>query len=118
MSVATLVFSGFLLVSIVLALMLVTIPKWLAPKEPNPLKLSTYECGELPIGQPWIRFRVAYYIIALLFVVFDVEAVFLFPWAVVARKMGVFGMGEMAVFIGVLVLGLAYAWRKGVLEWQ
>ena len=118
MSVATLVFSGFLLVSIVLALLLVTIPKWLAPKEPNVLKSSTYECGELPIGQPWIRFRVAYYVIALLFVVFDVEAVFLFPWAIIAKKIGVFGFVEMAIFIAVLVLGLAYAWRKGVLEWQ
>jgi len=73
--------------------------------------------SEEPIGEPWVRFRVAYYIFALAFVIFDVESVFLYPWAVVLRKLGVFGLVQMAIFIGILVLGLAYAWRKGVLEW-
>jgi NADH-quinone oxidoreductase subunit A len=116
--VATVVFAGFLLVGTVLALLLVTLPKWLAPREPSDLKSSTYECGEVPIGEPWIRFRVAYYIFALMFVVFDVEAVFLYPWAVIARRLGLYGLVEMVVFLAILVLGLAYAWRKGVLKWQ
>ena len=115
---ATLVFAGFLLVGTILASLLVTLPRWLAPHEPNDLKASTYECGEVPVGEPWIRFRVAYYIFALMFVVFDVEAVFLYPWAVIARRLGLYGLVEMLVFLAILVLGLAYAWRKGVLRWQ
>ncbi len=115
---ATLVLTSFLAVGILLAVILVTIPRLLAPRQPSAMKSSTYECGELPIGKPWIRFRIAYYIFALIFVIFDVEAVFLFPWAVIMRKLGVFGLIEMGVFIGILALGLAYAWRKGVLEWQ
>jgi len=118
MNSAILVLTSFLLVGILLAVILVSLPRWLAPREPSALKSSTYECGEKPIGQPWIRFRIAYYIFALIFVIFDVEAVFLFPWAVIMRKLGVAGLIEMAVFIGVLTLGLAYAWRKGALEWQ
>ena len=118
MNSATLVLTSFLLVGILLAVILVSLPRWLAPREPSALKSSTYECGEQPIGRPWIRFRIAYYIFALIFVIFDVEAVFLFPWAIIMRKLGVFGLAEMAVFLGVLALGLAYAWRKGVLEWQ
>ena len=118
MDSATLVFASFLFIGIALAVILVSLPRWLAPREPNALKSSTYECGEKPIGRPWIRFRVGYYIFALIFVIFDVEAVFLFPWAVIMRKLGMFGLIEMAVFIGILALGLAYAWRKGVLEWQ
>jgi NADH-quinone oxidoreductase subunit A len=117
MDVATLVFTGFLVVGLVLALLLVTVPRWLAPREPNELKSRTYECGEEPIGRPWIHFRVAYYIFALIFVVFDVETVFLYPWAVIAKRIGLYGLAEMLVFLAILVLGLAYAWRKGVLRW-
>lgn len=117
MDTATVVFAGFLLVGTALAFILVTLPRWLAPREPGELKSSTYECGEVPIGGPWIRFRVAYYIFALIFVVFDVETVFLYPWAVIARKIGIYGLVEMLVFLAILVLGLAYAWRKGVLRW-
>ena len=117
MDVAVLVFTAFLAVGAVLAFLLVTLPRWMAPREPGELKSRTYECGEEPIGTPWIRFRVAYYIFALLFVVFDVEAVFLFPWAVAIRTLGIYGLIQMAVFVGMLVLGLAYAWRKGAMEW-
>ena len=117
MDVPTLVFTGFLLVGVALAYVLVTLPRLLAPSEPGALKATTYECGELPIGTPWIRFRVAYYVFALLFVVFDVEAVFLYPWATIVRTLGTYGLIQMAVFIGILLLGLAYAWRKGALEW-
>ena len=117
MDVATLVFTGFLLVGLILALLLVTLPRWLAPREPSAMKSQTYECGEEPLGPPWIRFRVAYYIFALIFVVFDVETVFLYPWAVIAKRIGWYGLAEMVVFLAILALGLAYAWRKGVLRW-
>lgn len=117
MNEAILVFTGFLLVGLVLGLLLVSLPRFMAPFQPSELKYRTYECGEEPIGEPWIRFRVAYYIFALAFVIFDVESVFLYPWAVVIRKLGVAGLAQMAIFIGILALGLAYAWRKGVLEW-
>jgi NADH-quinone oxidoreductase subunit A len=117
MDLATLVFTAFLVVGILLAFVLATLPRWLAPREPGELKATAYECGEEPIGAPWMHFRIAYYVFALLFVVFDVEAVFLFPWAVVIRKLGVYGLAQMAVFVGMLALGLAYAWRKGALEW-
>jgi NADH:ubiquinone oxidoreductase subunit 3 (subunit A) len=118
MSALSLVFSGFLLVGGLLGLLLVTLPRFLAPRRPGELKSRAYECGEEPVGEPWIRFRVAYYIFALAFVVFDVEAVFLYPWAIIIRKLGVYGLIQMGVFIAILVLGLAYAWRKGVLEWH
>jgi NADH:ubiquinone oxidoreductase subunit 3 (subunit A) len=117
MNVAILVFSGFLLVGAALGLLLVTLPRLMAPRHPGTLKSQAYECGEIPIGEPWIKFRVAYYIFALAFVVFDVESVFLFPWAVVIRQLGVAGLIQMTIFLSILVLGLAYAWRKGVLKW-
>lgn len=117
MNMAILVFSGFLLVALVLGFVLVTIPRWLAPREPGDLKSRAYECGEVPVGEPWVRFRVSYYIFALAFVIFAVEAVFLYPWAVVVKQLGAYGLAQMAIFIGILVLGLAYAWRKGVLKW-
>lgn len=82
-----------------------------------PEKLTPYECGIQPTGDSWSPFAVRYYIFALLFVIFDVEAVYLFPWAVSFRALGGTGFVEMIVFIGVLLLGLFYAWAKGALEW-
>jgi NADH-quinone oxidoreductase subunit A len=82
------------------------------------VKLETYECGMEPIGPNRVRFAVKFYIIAMLFIVFDIEAVFLFPWAVVFRDLGLFGFMEMAIFILILFAGLAYVWRKGALEWD
>jgi NADH-quinone oxidoreductase subunit A len=87
------------------------------PARPGPTKNATYECGESTIGTAWVRFNPRYYIVALVFVIFDVEAIFLFPWAVASRKLGLFAFVEAVIFIGILVLGLAYAWRKGDLEW-
>jgi NADH-quinone oxidoreductase subunit A len=89
----------------------------LQPHHPLPEKLTTYESGKVPIGDAWVHFNIRYYVFALLFVIFDIEAVFLFPWAVAFRHLGLFGLAEMAVFIGVLAVGLAYAWRRGALEW-
>jgi len=87
------------------------------PTRPQPQKYMTYESGVDPIGDWWSQSQVRYYIFALLFVMFDVEAVFIFPWAVRLEVLGVFGLVEMLVFIAILALGLLYAWRKGVLRW-
>jgi NADH-quinone oxidoreductase subunit A len=89
----------------------------LRPKRPQPQKYIAYESGVDPVGTGWSQSQVRYYIFALLFVMFDVEAVFIFPWAVRLEALAVFGLVEMLVFIGILVLGLVYAWRKGVLRW-
>ena len=91
---------------------------WLfGPKKPNPIKQSTYECGIEPVGEGWVQFKAQYYIFALVFLVFDVETVFLFPWAVTLGKLGLFAVVEGIVFILILVAGLVYTWRKGMLEW-
>lgn len=105
----------------VIALLFPAVPLiivWLlAPKRRTPIKNDTYECGLETIGNSWIQFRVQYYLYALIFVIFDVETVFLFPWAVSYGVLGWFALVEMFVFVAILVLGLAYAWRKGALEW-
>jgi len=90
----------------------------LAPSKPEPKKLTTYECGSQPVGPPWVQFRIGYYVYALLFVVFDIETVFLYPWAVAFNRMGAFILIEMLVFIGILAFGLAYAWKEGALSWR
>src|SRR6266478_605690 len=87
------------------------------PTRPQPQKYITYESGVDPVGTGWSQSQIRYYIFALLFVMFDVEAVFILPWAVQLEALGVFGLVEMVVFIVVLALGLVYAWRKGVLRW-
>jgi NADH-quinone oxidoreductase subunit A len=87
------------------------------PRRPQPQKYIAYESGVDPVGTGWSQHQVRYYVFALLFVLFDVEAVFIFPWAVRLEDLGVFGLAEMSVFIVILALGLVYAWRKGVLRW-
>jgi NADH-quinone oxidoreductase subunit A len=77
----------------------------------------SYECGEIPEGSAWIRFNIRFYVLALIFIIFDVEIVFLLPWAVVFTKLGAFAFIEGIVFIGILAVGLAYVWKKGDLEW-
>ena len=89
----------------------------LRPTRPQPQKYINYESGVDPIGSGFSQSQVRYYIFALLFVMFDVEAVFIFPWAIRLEEFGVFGLVEMAIFIVILALGLVYAWRKGVLRW-
>ncbi|MBK5266059.1 MAG: NADH-quinone oxidoreductase subunit A [Acidimicrobiia bacterium] len=92
---------------------------WLIrPKNPTPTKLLTYECGVDPVGSGWSQSYVRYYAYGLLFVIFDVEAVFIFPWAIRLEQLGTFGLVEMLIFIWILVLGLVYAIRKGVLRWE
>lgn len=87
------------------------------PQRAYPEKLTTYECGEPPVGGPWIRFNIRYYLIAIIFVIFDVEVLFLFPWAVVYKDLGLFAFVEMFIFLAILTVGLAYVWVKGHLEW-
>ncbi|MBP1760482.1 MAG: NADH-ubiquinone/plastoquinone oxidoreductase, chain 3 [Firmicutes bacterium] len=93
---------------------------WLVRPKPKQdrEKLTTYECGVDTIGKTWIRFRVNYFLYALVFLAFDVETVFLFPWAVKFKSLGLFAFGEMLIFIAILVLGLWYAWKEGALQWR
>ena len=90
----------------------------LGPKRPSPAKAEPFECGEVPYQLPSGRLSVKFYLVAMLFILFDVELVFLFPWAVVYRTLGWTAFLEMALFLGIVAVGFVYAWRKGALEWQ
>lgn len=90
----------------------------LRPKKPNSIKQSTYECGIETTGDTWVQFKAQYYLFALIFVIFDIEAVFLFPWAVAYGKLGLWALLEVVIFVLILFGGLIYAWRKNALEWQ
>lgn len=107
----------FFIVSFIFVPFIVFITKFLAPSNPTHEKLLTYECGVPARGGIFAHFYIRYYIFAFLFVIFDVEAVFLFPWAVYFRQLGIGVFIEVFIFIIILVLGLAYAWRKGILKW-
>ena len=108
--VMVLVAVGFALAPMILSMLV-------RPSRPNAVKLSTYECGMETIGPTWIQYHVGFYIYALIFVIFDVETVFLYPWALAYGKLGLFAFVEMAVFIAILVVGLIYALKKRVLRW-
>jgi len=101
---------GFLVVNLL-------VWKVIRPSRFSEEKLTTYECGENPTGSAWIQFNIRFYVFALIFIVFDVEAVFLLPWAVVFRQLGPLAFVEGLVFIAILVVALTYVWRKGDLEW-
>ncbi len=105
-----LVGAGFVLFNLLLG-------RLIRPHNPTPEKLTPYECGEEPVGPAWIQFNMRFYIIALCFLIFDVEIVFLFPWGVVFRDLGLFAFVEMLIFIIILMVGLAYIWAKGDLQW-
>lgn len=117
----------FILAGMALIFVLLTVTKWLRPHNPNEEKLTTYESGEDPLGNANVQFNVRFYVIALIFVLFEVELIFLFPWATVFGQAslieqtdglwGWFSLVEMLIFVGVLVVGLAYAWGKGYLDW-
>ena len=107
----------FGLLSFALAGLLLWVSSLLRPNHPTREKLMSYESGVDPVGEGWSQSQIRYYVFALLFVVFDVEAVFLFPWATQLERYGSFGLIERGVFVAVLLLGLVYAWRKGVLRW-
>ncbi len=89
----------------------------LGPRRPTHAKLTPYECGIDPVGSARARFSVKFYLVAMLFIVFDIEIVFLYPWAVILNSLGLFGLIEMVLFLGILLIGLLYVWKKGGLEW-
>lgn len=112
------IFIGLLLLlAIVFAVAPLVIAAVIAPRKHSLAKSDTYECGVRTYGETWVRFRIQYYIYALMFVVFDIEAVFLFPWAASYADLGTFALIEMIIFLVILAVGLAYAWAKGVLRW-
>lgn len=90
----------------------------LRPARPDPAKLVNYECGSEPIGEAWVQFPVGFYLVALIFIVFDVLVVFLFPWALTLRNLRLAGFGAMALFLVILFLGWLYAYKEGILEWK
>jgi NADH-quinone oxidoreductase subunit A len=108
----------FLVVGVLVPILPLVISRLIAPKKPNAIKLSTYECGIETVGDSWVQFKAQYYIFALVFLVFDVETVFLFPWALSLKKLPLFVTLEGILFIAILVAGLVYSWRKGLLEWD
>lgn len=107
----------FLLVGIIVPVVPLLVAAYIAPRKSNPVKSSTYECGIETVGETWVQFKAQYYIFALVFLVFDVETVFLFPWALSLNQMPLFVVFEGVLFIGILVAGLVYIWRRGLLEW-
>lgn len=112
-------FIGLLMItSLVLPAVPIVGGRVLGPRKPNTMKNSTYECGVETVGDTWVQFKVQYYIFALVFLVFDIEAIFLFPWAVAYNKLPLFGVLMGVVFIVTLAEALLYAWRAGALEWQ
>ena len=109
--VATVIGAAFVFVNLLIA-------NIIAPRQAVPEKGVTYECGSIPVGAYWTQTYVRYYLYTILFVIFDVEIVFLFPWAVIFKNLGALAFYEMIVFIVILFFGLLYAWRKGVLQWR
>ncbi len=107
----------FLGLGIFLPIAALTIGKLLRPNKPVESKYTTYESGNEPVGEGQVRFNIRYYLFALMFVIFDVETVFLYPWAVAYNQLGLFALVEMCIFIFLLAIGLLYAWKKKVLQW-
>jgi NADH-quinone oxidoreductase subunit A len=108
----------FILIGIAIGLVAPTLGYLLGPKRPDPEKLSTYECGFPAFNDAHAPFDVRYYLVAILFIIFDLETAFLVPWAVVFRQLGWLGMIAMGVFLGLLTIGFVYEWMKGALEWE
>jgi NADH-quinone oxidoreductase subunit A len=107
----------FVIIGAVLLTVALLLAKIISPSRPSKNKLSTYECGEEAEGSAWVTFNIRYYVIALVFIIFDVEVLFLFPWAVVYKDLGWLAFIEMAIFLFILIVGLVYVWRKGDLDW-
>lgn len=107
----------FLVLAPVFPALALLIPRLIAPRKPNRIKQQTYECGVETIGDAWVQFRVQYYLFALVFLIFDVESVFLYPWAASFDQLPLFAVIEGLIFIAILVVGLVWAWRKGLMQW-
>ena len=108
----------FILVGIGLGLIMLTLGSLVSPNHPDPEKLSPYECGFEAFEDARMKFDVRYYLIAILFILFDLEIAFLFPWAVVLPEIGIFGFWSMMIFLAILIVGFIYEWKKGALEWE
>src|SRR4030043_2440443 len=108
----------FFVVAVGFALVTLFLSAIFGKRKITPQKMIPYECGMDPIGEARKRFSVRFYIVAMLFIVFDIEAVFLYPWAVIFRDLKIFGLAEMGVFIAILLVGFVYVWKKGALEWE
>lgn len=107
----------FIIAGIFVTLGLVT--AWIIrPKRPYSDKLTTYECGEDPVGSPWVKYNIRFYVVALIFLIFEVEILFLFPWALVYQQLGLFAFIEMVIFLVILFVGYAYVWVRGDLDWD
>jgi NADH-quinone oxidoreductase subunit A len=108
----------FIAIAGVISVALVAVPLLIAPSKPDPEKLSAYECGFNAFGDARMKFDVRFYLVTLLFIIFDLEVAFLFPWAITLGKTGVFAFWSMMAFLGVLTVGFIYEWKKGALEWE
>jgi len=108
----------FILLAIIFVVITLFVAKLIRPNRPTTEKLKTYECGENPEGSPWVKFNIRFYVVALIFLIFDVEVILLFPWALSYRENGLYGFAVGIIFLLVLGLGMAYEWRKGDLEWS
>jgi NADH-quinone oxidoreductase subunit A len=108
----------FIIVGIGVGLLMLAVGSVVAPNRPDPQKLSPYECGFEAFEDARMKFDVRYYLIAILFILFDLEIAFLFPWAVVLPDIGIFGFWSMMIFLAILVIGFVYEWKKGALEWE
>ena len=108
----------FLIIGLAVGGVMITLGFILSPHKPDKEKLSPYECGFEAFGDARMKFDVRYYLVAILFIIFDLEIAFLFPWAIVLKDIGMFGYVAMLIFLGILVIGFIYEWKKGALEWE
>jgi len=108
----------FIILALGFGLVTLVLSHLVQPKYPEPEKLTTYECGSEPFSDSRMPFPIRYYVIAMLFVIFDIEVIFLYPWAITFKDLGLIGFIEMMIFIGLFVVAYVYAWRKGALEWD
>ncbi len=107
----------FFVFSVIFAIIALLIGKIFGPSNPTPEKITTYECGLDTQGNTWVQFKISYFLYALVFLIFDVETLFLYPWAVMFKDLGMLAFVEMIIFISILIIGLWYAWKEGALEW-
>ena len=108
----------FVIITLVAGSMMVGLGYFLGPSRPDHAKMSAYECGFESFEDARMKFDVRYYLVAILFIIFDLEIAFLFPWAIVLEQVGLFGFAAMAIFLGILIIGFIYEWKKGALEWE
>jgi NADH-quinone oxidoreductase subunit A len=107
----------FVLLGVAFVAVSLSLSRLLSPKKEEQFKRIPYECGEQPVGSPWVKFNIRFYVVALIFVIFDVEVILLYPWATAFKSLGLFAFIEMFIFLSMLFLGLAYVWKRGDLEW-